>query len=269
MTCKPDYPIKHRHHIMPRYRGGSDDPSNLVEVSVVQHAMWHFCNYQLWGDDRDKLAFLALSGKIGKEEIGLERSKIGARIGSQRFLKMLEDPDFRSMFSQKIKEKYNDPLYKKKNEEHLRSIQSMAIKAANTPDSLSKKIETFKRIGHQKGKKNSQYGTRWIHNLELRVSSRVKKDCPLPDGWNEGRVMDFDKKLNPAPKAVREKPRLGIPRDWTHDVYGVVLDTTSSELCERFKEQKLNRGALSQVACGKNKKHKGWRIFDNNNNTRG
>jgi len=268
MTCQPNSPVKHKHHITPRYRGGSDDPSNLVEVSIVQHAMWHFCNYQLWGDDRDRLAFLALSGKVGREEIELERSRIGGELGARRLLEKRKDPGFRKMFSQIQKNRYSNSEFRQKNAEHLKNIHDIAIEAARGLNAISKRKNTFKRIKHQKGEKNSQYGTRWIHNLELKVSSRVKKDCPLPDGWNEGRVIDFDKKLNPAPKVIKEKPRLGKPRDWIHDVYGVILDATSSELCEKFKEQKLNRGALSQVACGKNKKHKGWRIF-NNNNTRG
>jgi hypothetical protein len=38
----------HKHHIIPRYMGGPDTPENLVEVTVTQHAMFHFCNYQLW-----------------------------------------------------------------------------------------------------------------------------------------------------------------------------------------------------------------------------
>lgn len=39
---------------------------------------------------------------------------------------------------------------------------------------------------------NSQYGTRWIHSLEFKVSKRIKKEDPLPEGWLEGRKMKFD-----------------------------------------------------------------------------
>lgn len=41
------------------------------------------------------------------------------------------------------------------------------------------------------GEKNSQYGTRWIHSLELRISKKIKKEEPLPNGWSEGRKMKF------------------------------------------------------------------------------
>lgn len=67
MTCyKSDF--THKHHIIPRYKGGPDTPENLVEVTVTQHAMFHFCNYQLWGNEEDRLAWVGLSGIIPKEE---------------------------------------------------------------------------------------------------------------------------------------------------------------------------------------------------------
>ncbi|WP_369677421.1 NUMOD3 domain-containing DNA-binding protein, partial [Klebsiella pneumoniae] len=52
--------MKHKHHIVPRHAGGSDDPSNLVEVSVVRHAMFHYCNWRLHGRWEDKAAWQLL-----------------------------------------------------------------------------------------------------------------------------------------------------------------------------------------------------------------
>ena len=45
----------------------------------------------------------------------------------------------------------------------------------------------------QSGKGNSQYGTRWIYNIELKQSKTIKKDESLPDGWKEGRIIKWDK----------------------------------------------------------------------------
>jgi hypothetical protein len=67
MTCY-NSEFTHKHHIIPRYMGGSNDASNLVEVTVTQHAMFHFCNYQLWGNEEDRIAWLGLSGTSTKEE---------------------------------------------------------------------------------------------------------------------------------------------------------------------------------------------------------
>jgi len=62
--------MKHNHHLLPRHFGGSDDPSNIVEgISVTRHAMFHYANWQLWGSEGDWIAYRALSGTIGKEEV--------------------------------------------------------------------------------------------------------------------------------------------------------------------------------------------------------
>jgi hypothetical protein len=62
--------MKHNHHLIPKHLGGTNNPSNIVEgVSVIRHAMFHFANWQLWGSEGDLIAYRALSGSIGKEEI--------------------------------------------------------------------------------------------------------------------------------------------------------------------------------------------------------
>jgi hypothetical protein len=62
--------MKHNHHLLPKHLGGTDDPSNIVEgVSVIRHAMFHYANWQLWKSKGDWIAYRALSGAIGKEEI--------------------------------------------------------------------------------------------------------------------------------------------------------------------------------------------------------
>jgi len=61
--------MKHKHHIVPKHAGGTDDPDNLIELTISEHAQAH---YDLWlehGDEFDYLAYLGLSGQIGQEEI--------------------------------------------------------------------------------------------------------------------------------------------------------------------------------------------------------
>ena len=67
----------HEHHVIPRYR----DPESSVTVPVTptQHAMFHYCNWLLWGDKRDWVAWKGLSKQIGAEEIFLETSSIGGK----------------------------------------------------------------------------------------------------------------------------------------------------------------------------------------------
>lgn len=52
--------------------GGTDDPSNLVELTVEQHAEAHRLLWEQYGRWQDKLAWLGLSRQIGKEELHLQ-----------------------------------------------------------------------------------------------------------------------------------------------------------------------------------------------------
>ena len=62
--------MRHNHHLIPRHLGGTNDPSNIVrDISITRHAMFHFANWQLWKSQGDYIAFKALSGCIGKEQI--------------------------------------------------------------------------------------------------------------------------------------------------------------------------------------------------------
>jgi|LakMenEpi03Aug12_release.lakeMendotaPanAssembly.Ray.scaffolds.fasta_scaffold989640_1 hypothetical protein len=49
--------------------GGSDDPSNLIELSVEDHAEAHKKLWEQYGLIKDKFAWLGLSGQIDKDEI--------------------------------------------------------------------------------------------------------------------------------------------------------------------------------------------------------
>jgi hypothetical protein len=60
--------MKHIHHILPKYLGGTDNPSNLIELTVDEHAEAHRILYEQHGNWQDYCAWQALSGRIGKEE---------------------------------------------------------------------------------------------------------------------------------------------------------------------------------------------------------
>lgn len=61
--------IYHKHHVVPRYMGGTNDPSNIVELTVEEHAEAHRQLYEQYGNWQDYLAWKGLSGRIDKEEI--------------------------------------------------------------------------------------------------------------------------------------------------------------------------------------------------------
>ena len=60
---------KHKHHIIPRHAGGSNDPDNSVYLTVEEHAEAHRKLYEEYGRWEDYYAYMGLSGQIGKDEI--------------------------------------------------------------------------------------------------------------------------------------------------------------------------------------------------------
>lgn len=73
--------ITHLHHIIPRHAGGTDDPSNLIRLTIPEHAEAHRRLHEQYGREEDRLAWMALSGMIGKEQIIREAMLIGAKKG--------------------------------------------------------------------------------------------------------------------------------------------------------------------------------------------
>ncbi len=61
----------------------------------------------------------------------------------------------------------------------------------HSAETKEKQKNTFNNINHQQGSKNSQYGTKWIHNKELKQCKKVPKDAILDTGWEIGRVIKW------------------------------------------------------------------------------
>ena len=67
---------KHKHHIIPVHVGGSNDPSNLVELTIDEHAEAHRKLYEQYGRWQDKIAWLGLSKQITGAELVRERNRL-------------------------------------------------------------------------------------------------------------------------------------------------------------------------------------------------
>ena len=61
--------IYHSHHIIPKHAGGTDHPDNLIKLTIEEHTEAHRLLYEKYGRWQDKIAYQALSGSIGKDEI--------------------------------------------------------------------------------------------------------------------------------------------------------------------------------------------------------
>jgi len=67
--------MKHKHHIIPKHMGGSDEPSNLIEISVEEHAEAHRVLYEKYGNWQDYLAWQGLSKRVSCEQMAREASR--------------------------------------------------------------------------------------------------------------------------------------------------------------------------------------------------
>jgi hypothetical protein len=101
--------MKHKHHIIPKHAGGTDDPSNLIELTVEEHAEAHRVLYEQYGNEKDRIAWLGLSGIIPKQETIKELYKLGRKNANQALLEKY-GPDWQKIISKKghdtVKEKY-------------------------------------------------------------------------------------------------------------------------------------------------------------------
>ena len=70
----------------------------------------------------------------------------------------------------------------------------------------------------QTGGGNSQFGTRWIYNLELEISKKISISEPLPTGWNEGRKLKFSPCKKDIERKEKKEQRLQYLRE-LHEVY--------------------------------------------------
>lgn len=74
----------HTHHIIPRHIGGTDDPSNLVELTVEEHAEAHRILFETYGRWQDEVAWKMLSCQIDSYEAS-QQARILANLGNKHF----------------------------------------------------------------------------------------------------------------------------------------------------------------------------------------
>lgn len=165
--------MTHKHHILPKHMGGTDDPSNLIELSIEEHAEAHRKLFEEHGCWQDYLAWQGLLGLIPREELvkQVQSEAAKARI-----------------------EKYGNPFSGIRtwgnfavNEEFRKAVSALA----NSPEAIAKKKKTYAEREHQQGSNNSQYGTCWVNHAE-HGNAKIKKellDQYLEQGYTKGRVM--------------------------------------------------------------------------------
>lgn len=69
--------IYHNHHIVPKHAGGTNNPNNLIRLTIPGHAFAHWCLWMKFGRPQDKMAWYMLSGKTEEgERVRIEMSRL-------------------------------------------------------------------------------------------------------------------------------------------------------------------------------------------------
>jgi len=77
--------IYHTHHIIPKHMGGTDDPSNLIKLTIEEHADAHKKLWEKHGHWQDEMAYKGLLGLLTCDEVKLNAGKL-ANIGNKNAL---------------------------------------------------------------------------------------------------------------------------------------------------------------------------------------
>lgn len=103
--------------------------------------------------------------------------------------------------------KENDKEWAEKTSKNRSLALSKSYETGNrkiiTPNWTGKKhkIETIEKLkGHKRqlGKNNSQFGTCWIYNIQLKEKKRIKKEELtkwIEAGWKKGAIFNWDKHI--------------------------------------------------------------------------
>ena len=144
--------MKHKHHIVPKHAGGKNDPSNLVEVSVTQHAMFHYCEWRLHERWEDKCAWQVLANNVkhplhvkGRKLTDSQRKNISERMkGNTHCLGRT--------LSEETKEKLREiSTGRKHSEETKEKLREINTGKKLTEETKKKCSEAGKKGGRKKG----------------------------------------------------------------------------------------------------------------------
>lgn len=125
-------PILHKHHIIPKHAGGTDEPSNLIYLTIEEHAKAHKQLWEEYGRWQDYLAWKGLSGNIGKDEINYIKWSRGfkSKTHSDDVKKIISETHKGKPKSLEHRKKISDAAKKRKRNPYFHSEQSKANMSA-------------------------------------------------------------------------------------------------------------------------------------------
>lgn len=219
VTCRGTF-MKHIHHIIPRHMGGTDDPSNLVELTVAEHAQAHKELYEKYGKKEDLCAYYMLSGRNQDPEFVKARASLGGRAAAKARWAKGEPWGFAVMDKKQLFEIASaiGKIQGKRNAEsgHMQRIRKMvdlsaagkkggATTMARGKGSFADPVERLKSAskgGKTQGKRNAESGhlkriaqlpnprtegKQWITNGT--DNKMITKGDVIPEGYRAGKTQ--------------------------------------------------------------------------------
>lgn len=238
--------MKHRHHIIPKHMGGTNDPENLISLTTAEHAQAHQELYEKYGKMEDYLAWKGLSGIVGKEEIiRILMSENGKKVGSR----MLTEK--KGIFREGIleEEKYKHGISiggkisgKKMAESgHCKRIAPLGggknlgknfwfnpetgdeTQVFDSPGDIWSKGRNMDRINVESLRENADNvkGKHWVTNKETGETRMIFPHEPIPEGFTKGRIFSFSNLIdlrNTSDKfSIDGIPQVGI--EYRHIIF--------------------------------------------------
>lgn len=145
--------IYHKHHIVPRHMGGSDDPSNLVELTIEEHAEAHRKLFEQYGHWQDEVAWKGLAKMIDHQEVITEviRNTHKNKILSEEHKQKIRDS--KRNISEETRKKLSDAAKRRKHSDQTK--QKMSNSRMGNTNCVGRKLsaETRKKIGDSRRSK--------------------------------------------------------------------------------------------------------------------
>lgn len=194
--------LTHKHHIIPKHMGGTDDPSNIIELSVEDHAEAHKKLWEEYGKEEDRIAWMGLSGMIGKEEVISLLMRLGQERGRENRGPMSEEskeklrllhlgkPKKPEAVEKMRKKKLGVPMSPESSEKKRKSMLQKIEEGWKPGVSHAPKTEEHKKKNSESCKKSWDEGTRKAREFSGPTTEEGKKKCSerAKERWRQYRI---------------------------------------------------------------------------------
>ena len=166
--------ITHKHHIIPKHAGGTDDSTNLIELTIEDHAEAHRLLYEQYGRWQDKVAWHGLAKLTNAHYLMLSEKMTGENnpmYGKPAPNRGVKRP---GIGGRKKGTKWSD---------EERAIHSESRSKEGHYDYLKDPARAKKISDAKKGSKGTTTGRKWYNNG---IKQILANECPK--GYVHGRI---------------------------------------------------------------------------------